>query len=321
MRLLVTGASGFVGQALVAEAHRRGMALRCGLRQAQAVREGQLVVGDIGPQTDWRAALDDCSVVVHLAALAHQGPVNSPQALAELQRVNVEGSLNLARQAAAAGVRRLVYLSSIKVNGEQTWGRPFSAADPPRPEDAYGRSKWQAEQGLQALAAQTGLELVIIRPPLVHGPGVKGNLAQLLAWLQRGWPLPLASLDNRRSLLGLDNLVDLILCCSAHPKAAGECFLASDGEDISTPDLIRRLGSIMHRPARLLPVPALALESAAALLGKGAMMRRLTGSLQLDMSPTQRLLGWTPPLSLEQGLRRMLRWDAEDCRNEEEGLS
>ncbi|MEO5343582.1 MAG: NAD-dependent epimerase/dehydratase family protein [Gammaproteobacteria bacterium SHHR-1] len=308
MGLLLTGSTGFIGQALEAEASQRGLAPRCALRRPAADKTGQrgVVVGDIGPDTDWQAALVGRSVVVHLAALAHWGPINGPQALAELQRVNVQGSLNLARQAAATGVRRLVYLSSIKVNGEQTGERPFRADDPPRPEDAYGRSKWQAEQGLRALAAQTGLELVIIRPPLVHGPGVKGNLARLLGWLQGGWPLPLASLDNRRSLLGLDNLVDLILCCAEHPQAAGQCLLASDGEDVSTPELIRRLGRIMQRPTRLLPLPAAVLEQAAALLGKGEMLRRLTGSLQVDMGPTQQRLGWTPPLSLEQGLCRML---------------
>jgi UDP-glucose 4-epimerase len=225
--------------------------------------------------------------------------------LEEFRRVNVQGTLNLARQAAAAGVRRFVFISSIKVNGEATQlGRSFTADDAPAPLDAYGVSKMEAEQGLRELAAQTGMEVIIIRPPLVYGPGVKANFAAMMRWLQRGVPLPLGAIHNQRSLVALDNLVDLIVTCHTHPAAANQTFLVSDGEDVSTSELLRRMGQALDRPARLLPVPQSWLKLAAAMVGKSDVAQRLCGSLQVDISKTRQLLSWTPPLSLDQGLKR-----------------
>jgi len=225
--------------------------------------------------------------------------------LDEFRRVNVQGTLNLARQAAAAGVRRFVFVSSIKVNGEMTQlGRPFTADDAPAPLDAYGVSKMEAEQGLREIALQTGMEMVIIRPPLVYGPGVKANFAAMMRWLRYGVPLPLGVIHNQRSLVSLENLVDLLVTCITHPAAANQTFLVSDGEDVSTTELLRRMGQAMGKPARLLPVPGSWLKLAAGLVGKGDVAQRLCGSLQVDISKTRELLGWVPPVSLDEGLRR-----------------
>jgi UDP-glucose 4-epimerase len=225
--------------------------------------------------------------------------------LEEFRRVNVQGTLNLARQAAAAGVRRFVFVSSIKVNGEATQlGQPFTADDAPAPLDAYGVSKMEAERGLREIARQTGMEVVIIRPPLVYGPGVKANFAAMMRWLKRGVPLPLGAIHNQRSLVSLDNLVDLLVTCITHPAAANQTFLVSDGADVSTTELLRRMGQALGRPARLMPVPVSWLKLAAAMVGKQDVAQRLCGSLQVDIEKTRRLLGWTPPLSLDQGLKR-----------------
>ncbi|AEY02316.1 NAD-dependent epimerase/dehydratase [Oceanimonas sp. GK1] len=225
--------------------------------------------------------------------------------LAEYRKVNVEGTLNLARQAAVAGLKRFIFISSIKVNGEQTLlGKPFTADDAAAPEDAYGMSKWEAEQGLRQLAAETGMEVVIIRPPLVYGPGVKGNFASMIKLVEKGLPLPLGAIHNRRSLVALDNLVDLIITCIDHPGAANQVFLAGDGEDVSTTELLRGVANAAGKPCRLLPVPAGLLQLGATALGKKAVAQRLLGSLQVDISKARNLLGWTPPLSVEQGLKR-----------------
>jgi len=225
--------------------------------------------------------------------------------LDEFRRVNVQGTLNLARQAAAAGVKRFAFVSSIKVNGESTQlGAPFKADDVPAPNDAYGLSKMEAEHGLREIALQTGIDVVIIRPPLVYGPGVKANFAAMMRWLQRGAPLPLGAIHNQRSLVALDNLVDLIVTCLSHPAAANQTFLVADGEDVSTTGLLRRMGQALGRPARLVPVPASWLKLAAAMVGKPDVAQRLCGSLQVDIEKTRRLLGWTPPISLDEGLKK-----------------
>jgi len=226
--------------------------------------------------------------------------------LAAFRAVNVAGTLRLARQAAEAGVRRFVFISSIKVNGEQTEpGQTFSAADAPDPQDPYGISKAEAEAGLMALAAETGMELVVIRPPLVYGPGVKANFLSMMHWLARGVPLPFGSVDdNQRSFVALDNLVDLIATCIDHPAAANQVFLAGDGEDLSTTALLRRLAAAMGVPARLLPVPVWALRTGARLVGKGAVFQRLCANLQVDISKARQVLGWNPPISVDEGLRR-----------------
>ena len=306
-KILVTGANGFVGRALCTEAISRGLAVRGITRSAcdETAEVESVVVGGIDDSTDWRNALTACDAVIHLAARVHvmQEAVADP--LAEFRRVNVQGTLNLARQAAATGVQRFVFVSSIKVNGESTLiGSPFMADDAPAPMDAYGVSKMEAEMGLRELAEQTGMEVVIIRPPLVYGPGVKANFAAMMRWLKRGVPLPFGAIHNQRSLVALDNLVDLIVTCITHPAASNQTFLVCDGEDVSTTELLRRMGQAMGHPARLIPVPAGWLKLAASLVGKRDTAQRLCGSLQVDISKTRQLLGWSPPLTLNQGLKK-----------------
>ncbi len=248
----------------------------------------------------------DCDVVFHLAARVHvmREPSSDPAALYRL--ANATGTLVLARAAARAGTRRFIFLSSVKVNGESTeTGHPFTAADNPAPQDPYGISKLEAEQGLRQIAAETGMEVVIVRPPLVYGPGVKANFASLLRAVQRGLPLPLGAVTgNRRSLVALDNLVDLLMTCIDHPAAGNQTFLVSDGEDLSTTALIRRMGQAMGKPVRLVPVPSALLHAGATVIGKGSVAQRLLGNLQVDIAHTRTTLGWTPPISVDEGLRR-----------------
>ena len=310
LRVLVTGATGFVGHALCVELMRCGHTTRGASRSSVsgarlAVDVEPVLVAAVDGATDWSVASRDVDVVVHLAARVHVMRDKLAEPLAEFRRTNVEGTLSLARQAAAAGVRRFVFISSIGVNGAETDLAPFAADDAAAPHSPYAQSKYEAELGLRALAAQTGLEVVIIRPPLVYGPNAPGNFGSLTRWLMRGVPLPLGAItQNRRSLVALDNLVDLIVTCITHPAAANQTFLVSDGEDLSTTDLLRRMGQALGKPARLLPVPPALLKLGAALLGKPELAQRLCGSLQVDISKTRELLGWVPPLSVDEGLRR-----------------
>ena len=249
----------------------------------------------------------DVSAVIHLAARVHVMHDTSADPLTAFRAVNVDGTLNLARQSAAAGVKRFVFVSSVKVNGESTQPGPaFAEADTASPQDAYGQSKYEAEQGLRQLGVDTGMELVIIRPPLVYGPGVKANFAALMRAVKRGWPLPLGAVHNQRSLVALDNLVDFIITCITHPQAANQTFLVSDGQDLSTTELVRGMAQAAGVPARLLPVPVWALQAGASLLGKGAAVQRLCGNLQVDISKARSLLGWVPPVSVQEGLRRAM---------------
>jgi nucleoside-diphosphate-sugar epimerase len=297
---LITGANGFVGRALIGELTRRGLPFRAASRLP---RDGHVAIGEIGATTDWRGALAGVDAVIHLAARVHVMDRSLAQADAEFRPVNVEGTLNLMRQARAAGVKRLVYLSSIKVNGETTDGRgPFTANEAPKPEDAYGRSKLEAEHGLLTLA-QSGTEAVIIRPPLVYGPGVKANFAAMMKWVRRGVPLPLGAVSNTRSLVFAGNLADLIIRAASHRAAANEVFLASDGEDLSTAELLRGLAHAMGVPSRLIPVPTGILHAGAAMLGKSSVADRLLGSLAVDIDKSRRVLDWTPPYSVAEGLR------------------
>jgi nucleoside-diphosphate-sugar epimerase len=303
-RVLVTGANGFIGQSLcdhlAAVGHNVVRAVRC----ASGLQH-EIIIGAIDGTSNWQAVLADCETVVHLAARVHVMRDAAANPLDAFRRVNVAGTLNLARQARDAGVRRFVYLSSIKVNGEHTeLGHPFTANDGPVPEDAYAISKWEAEQGLRALAAETGMEVVIIRPPLVYGPDVKANFLSMMRWLHKGIPLPFGAIQNKRSLVGLDNLIDLIVTCLTHPAAANQTFLVSDGEDLSTTELLRRTAAALGRPARLVSVPSGLLEAGAGLTGKRAVAKRLLGFLQVDMTKTCELLGWSPPVTVEEGLRR-----------------
>lgn len=308
-RVCVTGAQGFIGSALCCALVRQGWVMVPAVRRARGL-PGEVAVGDIGPRTDWHATLAGCDAVVHLAARAHVMREARREPLAAFQEVNTAGTLHLARQAAEAGVRRFVYLSSVKVLGE---GReaPYTLADAAAPAEPYALSKWEAEQGLLALGRNTGMEIVVLRPPLVYGPGVKANFLSLMRAVARGWPLPLGAVRNRRSLLYLGNLVSAIEACLIHPAAAGQTFLVSDGEDVSTPELIRRLGMALGRPARLWPVPPPLLRLVATLLGRGAQAGRLLGSLAVDGSALRAVLGWTPPHTLDEGLRATARWYLE----------
>ncbi len=309
--LLVTGANGFVGRALLSEALSRGLHVCAAVRRPfsdLSLKMEGCPIGDIGPDTDWQAALRNVHTVMHTAARVHVMSDRAADPFAEFRRVNVLGTLNLARQAAAAGVKRLVFVSSIKVNGEATLpGQPFRPDDQYIPIDPYGLSKYVAERGLRAIAAETGLEVVIVRPPLVYGPGVKANFAAMVRWLNRGLPLPLgAVVHNRRSLVALDNLVDLLLVCATHPAAADQTFLASDGEDLSTAGLLRRIGQALGKPARLIPAPVALLQLGAVGLGKADVAQRLLGSLQVDVSKTTQVLGWRPPISVDEGLKKVM---------------
>lgn len=308
MRIVLTGASGFVGRCLLNELLEAEHQVTAVLRKhADGVdtRASLRVIDDFANSLSWGAFLQGQDIVVHCAARVHVMHDTLSDPLAAFRKVNVEGTLNLARQAAAAGVRRFIFISSVKVNGEGTpVGAPYLADAQPAPADPYGISKMEAEHRLRALATETGMEVVIIRPVLVYGPGVKANFLSMMSWLHKGVPLPFGAIHNRRSLVALDNLVDLIVTCINHPAAANQTFLVSDGEDLSTSELLRRMGSALGKPARLLPVPSWMLEAGAAMLGKKALSQRLCGSLQVDISKTRELLNWTPPVSVDEALRK-----------------
>lgn len=305
MNILLTGATGFIGRGLVRTLNqRKEVSLAVALRsQGPSFCSATHVVGELSADTDWSAAVARQEVVIHAAARAHVVNDVASNALDEYRRVNLNGTLKLAKQAAAAGVKRFIFISSIGVNGNCTI-KPFSAADHAMPAESYALSKWEAEQALWEVQEKTGMELVILRPPLVYGPNAPGNFGNLVRWLEKGWPLPLGAIQNKRSLIGVDNLVDLIVRCIDHPGAANQVFLASDGEDLSTTELLRGVGRAMGRPARLIPVPAGLLNFVAGLLGKKAVAQRLLGSLQVDISKTCELLEWRPPYTVEESLRR-----------------
>jgi nucleoside-diphosphate-sugar epimerase len=310
MKVLVTGATGFVGSELTRHllvVH--GWSVRGTVRSTTAVLAPgieMVCVGEISPSTDWSAALSDIDAVVHLAARVHVMRETSRDPLEQFRRVNVQGTLNLARQASKAGVRRLIYLSSIKVNGEQTrTGQPFRSQDPPDPRDAYGLSKLEAERGLLEMSASCALQTVVIRPPLIYGPGVKANFQAMMRWVHRDVPLPLGGVtDNRRSLLALENLTSLIATCLQHPAAGNRILLASDGEDLSTAELLMRLGTALGHRAKLLAVPPALLMAGGRLVGRQDLVRRLLGSLQVDIGETRKVLGWEPPTTFDRAVAR-----------------
>jgi len=304
--VMVTGANGFVGKLLIRDLLKSQYEVVVAVR-SQAHNDTDVkmfAIGDIGAVTDWSVALDTVNVVVHLAARVHIMNDSATDPLREFRKVNVDGTLNLARQAVKAGVRRFVFVSSIKVNGEFTQAnKPFTASDTPCPQDAYGISKYEAEQGLLNLAKETGLEVVIIRPPLIYGGGVKANFASMMKAVKRGFPLPLGAINNKRSFVYVGNLISLILKCIDHPSAANQVFLVSDGHDLSTTELLKACAQSLDVSPRLLPVPQRLLEVAAKILGKENLAQRLCGNLQVDITKTCQLLDWEPQFTVEDGLK------------------
>lgn len=306
-KILVTGASGFVGSALV-----RRLSNFLNYDVIAAVRSNRFSspacvmeckVDSLSRDTNYSEALAGVDVVVHAAARVHVMDDQASDPLAMFRLVNVEGTLNLARQAADGGVRRFVFLSSIKVNGEGgSCAQPFTPEDVPAPSDPYGISKFEAEEGLYKIAESSGMEIVVVRPPLVYGPGVKANFYEMMCWLNRGIPLPFGAIFNKRSFVAIDNLVDLIHICLEHPNAANETFFVSDGQDLSTTELLQHMAIALGKPAKLIPVPVWLMRAAAMLLKRRALSARLFDSLQVDISKTQKLLGWVPPVGIDQAL-------------------
>jgi len=308
LKISITGATGFVGRALTTRlSAMRCFEVRAWTRNApRPTLDGVQYMqgGELSPDTDWRGGLLGVDVLIHAAARVHIMNDGAANSLGEFRRVNVYGTLNLARQAAAAGVKRMVFISSVKVNGESTTlGRAFTEIDAPNPQDAYGQSKHEAEQGLRQLSLETGMEVVIIRPPLVYGPGVRANFATLMRAVQDGRLLPLGAVNNKRSLVALYNLVDFIVICITRPQAANQTFLVSDGHDLSTAELVQGMADIADRAARLLPVPVWVLRAGAALLGKSDVVQRVFENLQVDISKARSMLEWVPPVSVEDGLK------------------
>ncbi len=303
--MLVTGSTGFVGSRLCEVTTQYGWSVSRAVRHIYGMRD-EVVVGDMGDKTDWSEALKNIKVVIHLAARVHIMNDSAGDPLAEFRKVNTEGTLNLARQAAIAGIKRFIFISSIKVNGEMTSAdQLFQSNDNYLPTDPYGLSKYEAEQGLLAIAQETGMEVVIIRPPLVYGPGVKANFLSMMRWINKGVPLPFGAIHNKRTFVALDNLVSFIIHCIDHPKAANEVFLISDGEDVSTTTLLRKVAKAFGKKAWLLPVPVWLMTMAAKVIGKADVVNRLFGSLQVDSSKARDLLGWKPVITMDEQLKKI----------------
>lgn len=311
MKVLITGAAGFVGSAICMQLMSRGI---CAVGAVRRMPSHPLfgmeyrIVGNLDASTEWDAALDGVDTVIHLAARVHVMRENAADPLAAFREVNVAGTERLARAAASSGVKRLVYVSSVKVNGEQTADVPYSEQDEPAPQDPYGVSKYEAEQALHQVALETGLEVVIVRPPLIYGPGVGGNFLRLLKLMSRGVPLPLAAVRNRRSMIYLGNFVDALITCATHPDAAGKTYLVSDDEDVSTPVLMQNMANLMGKHSWLWPLPPALLELAGKATGMSSEVERLIGSLQIDSSRIRCELGWLPPYSMQHGLSETVRW-------------
>lgn len=311
MKILITGASGFIGAHLTRYLASIDHELLVMTRSKDAISSivaGKVKckqVGDISALSNWGPYLKDMDAVIHLANRAHVMHESDANPLALYRSINTDGTLQLARQAAAAGVKRFIFISSVKVNGESTLpGQKFSPVSENIPTDPYGLSKYEAEQGLKEINLKTSMEVVIIRPPLIYGPGVKANFLKMMQWVEKGVPLPLGSITNQRSLLGIDNLLDFISVCLTHPKAAGQTFLISDDHDVSTTELLKEITAAMHCPSRLLPIPHFILEKTLIMLGQGHIAERLCASLQLDISLAKTLLAWKPPYSFRDQMSK-----------------
>jgi nucleoside-diphosphate-sugar epimerase len=310
--VLITGATGFIGKILSDRLLENDVEVNGTILASETVASlskgvRPVTISPLGPDTDWTNVLQGIDTIIHLAARVHVMDDTSLDPLAEFRRVNVVGTERLARDAARVGVKRMVFISSVKVNGEETEAS-YSTYSVPAPTDPYGISKWEAEQCVRQIEAETGLEVVIVRPTLVYGPGVKANFLKMLATIKKGIPLPLASINNRRSLIYVGNLVDALALCASHPDAAGKTYLVSDGEDVSTPELIRRTASALDVQARLLPFPPTLMRLMGGITGKSSAVNRLLGSLTVDSSAIRRELGWKPPFTMEQGLAATADW-------------
>lgn len=311
--ILITGANGFVGRTLcefLADKQYRICTVVRRLHDESIVRPEvrNYVVKDITGDTDWSEILADIDIVIHLAARVHVMDDKADDPKAEFYKVNVEGTVNLARQAQKEGVKRFLFLSTVKVNGEETNVTPFTEKDPPAPKDFYGMSKYEAESRLWSIAAESGLEVVVIRCPLIYGPNVKGNFLRLLQLAESRVPLPLASIRNKRSIVSIDNLIDFLVRCIEHEAASGQTFLISDGEDLSTPELITRITREMGHSSRLFAFPPTLLKRICAIFGCRSLMDRLSGSLQVDIQKAEKILNWHPAYTIDEGVAKTVKW-------------
>jgi len=304
-KILITGSNGFVGQVLLKRLMRDQFSVRCILRQQNKSFNHieRILMPSMSKSSDWSEALKDCDVVIHLAARVHVMHEDSKDPLSEFRKTNVALTTNLAIQSADLGVKRFIFLSSVKVNGESTVDKPFTESQTPNPEDAYAISKWEAEEALRNVAKDTGMEVVIIRPPLIYGRGVKANFLMMMRYLLKGVPLPLGATYNKRSLVYIDNLVDFIVSCVIHPKAANQTFFVSDDHDVSTTELLRLMSKAIGKKRILIPVPEKLLTFLLVIVGRRNIAERLLGSLEVDISKAKNLLGWRPPVTMEEGLK------------------
>jgi nucleoside-diphosphate-sugar epimerase len=311
--ILITGGNGFVGRALCARMQADDWYVRRTVRsveQATSRPSGvdTLQVESISTDTDWSDPLTGVDTVVHLAARVHVLHETAIDPLTAFRQVNVAGTERLALMAVDAGVRRFVFLSSVGVNGNVTHGRSFTEENEPNPHNPYALSKLEAEQVLRNIATESEMEVVIIRSPLVYGPNNPGNFLRLLRFVAKGFPLPLGAIENKRNMIYVGNLVDAMITCLEHPKATGETFMVSDGEDVSTPQLIRMIAAEMNRSSRLVPVPPALLKLIGKVTGKSAEVERLTSSLCVDSSKIRRMLNWQPPFTMEEGIKETVKW-------------